>query len=133
MAVTRGQEVVSFDADSAVEAVRAETDATLFLAAEYNLEDRNSLHIHDDFAAQFDSVDEREAHLDRVYRYLNLDLVETDVYADLFDQSRVRSFVAYTEDLVVVRVLTADQEGLCLLLSPGAPVTAVVEAVESTL
>ena len=133
MVVTGSSDVVDFDAESAVSAVRDALDDDLLLAVEYDRAAFNVLYASDGVASRYGDLNAMREQFARIHSYVYLDFVVRTLFEDLLDDTGgVKAFSTHMENYVAVRVL-ADEEGLFLTLAPDANPTVAVEAVRETV
>lgn len=124
---------VEYDAEAAVEAARDATDADLLAAASFTANAHQLLYVSDEFVERYGSREAVDEVTDRVYSYISLDLIERDLFDDMVPAvGSTRAFTTHTDTTVIVRVLAGDQGFYCSF-TPGADVSAVVEAVEAVI
>ena len=133
MVLSGSSDVVDFDAESAVSAVRDALGDDLLLAVEYDRTNFNVLYAADSIVSRYDDLDAMREQFARIHAYVYLDFVVRTLFEDLFDDTGgVRAFSTHMGNYVAVRVL-ADEDGLFLTLAPDANPTVAVEAVRGTV
>ena len=124
--------LVSFDADAAVEAVRAAIAGDLQVAVEFTPDDHRTLYADDDVVDLYEGEGSMDDHFEDVHSYVHVDLTERQLFEDVVGGGSVRAMVTYMDHAALVRVL-AEREGLFVTVRPDADVTAAVEAAEAEL
>ena len=123
-------DVVDFDAEAVLSAAREATgDDDVYVCVVYDAADFRTVYVDDRVDAMYDDDEERADHFGQIHSYVHLDFTEQQLFGELFRADRVRSFVTYLDSLVAVRVVS-DGQGVFLSVTPEAPVTDLVEAVE---
>lgn len=122
-------ELVTFDADAALEAALDVGGVLSFV--EFTRGDHRVLYADDRVLAWYDGETHLREHYRTVLAHLNLDFMEQDTYerALLPNAGRVRALVTHMERLTLLRVLSANHEGVCVVADPDADVRAIREAV----
>lgn len=124
---------VEYDPEAAVAVARDATDADLLAAACFTADAHQLLYVSDAFVERYGSREAVDEVTDRVHSYISLDLIERDLFDDMVPAvGSTRAFTTHTDTTVIVRVL-AGEEGFYCSFTPGADVSAVVEAVEAVI
>lgn len=135
--MTGSDDVVSFDVDATVEAIRGALDGEagdVHAIAVYT-PDAYELAYVDGVTRSFYDDDERmAAHFDRIHRYAGIDFSEIELFVDdLFPVAGGVEYIATgMEHLTVIRVYAGD-EGVFVSAEPSIDPSAVVEAVREAV
>lgn len=124
--------VVGFDAVGALSAAREVAGESLLCCLEYFRTEANVRFRRSRFDAGFD--DDRVAAMDEIVSFCHLDFGERMLFEREFPPAgEVVGFLDRLDHAVVVRLLTADDGGLLMVVTPDAPVDAVVDAVRERM
>lgn len=131
MPLTGTSELVEFDGSAALEATRDAVSDDLLSFVEFTSSAHTPLYVADSIVDLYRDEDHLRSHYDQVLAHLNMDFLERDTYEKtlLPNAGRVRAQVTRMEELILLRMLTAD-EGLYIALAPDASVEAAIDAVE---
>lgn len=133
MAVANESTVVGFDADAALASAREVAGEALHMAIEYDATDFNALYVDEGTIALYGDETVMLDHFGEVHSYVHIDFTEQQMFEDiLYAAGGVRAFTAHMDHVTAVRILDG-QEGLFLALDPDAPVSPVIEAVETAI
>lgn len=133
MAVSSPSTVVDFDAEAALRAAREVVGDALHIAIEFDADEFNTLFVDRQTVDLYGGTEPMVEHFAQVHSYVHIDFTEQEMFEDLlFAAGGVRAFTAHMEYVTAVRILVG-QEGLFLGLDPDAPVSAVIDAVESAI
>ena len=128
------RDVVDFDAGAVLEAARSAVgERSLFTCVVYDDADFETVYVDDRIRAIYEDDASREEHFGQIHSYVHLDFTEMELFRELFrEPGRIRAFVTYMDAFVAVRVV-AEKQGVFLSVSPNAPVTDLVDAVEDAI
>ncbi|WP_224268264.1 hypothetical protein [Haloprofundus salinisoli] len=128
--MTHGSDVVTFDADAALEAVREAVDGPLYSFAVYTPEAHELLHVDDATRTFYRDREQMLAHFDEIHNYAGIDFAEMELLTEeLFPIADRVSYVTTAMDYLKLLRIYFEREGVFLALAPDEPVTELVEAV----
>jgi hypothetical protein len=125
-------ELVSFDVSEAVERAVTVAEDDLWVVAELTSQDYNLLYVSEmieqrfsELGADIDSVAEQ------FHRYETLDFFEQDVFDDLLPMvDSVSAFATFTDESVIVRLVSEADEGLYVSVDRSVNVTDLIDELE---
>lgn len=134
MAVREPSELVSFDGDAAVDALREHAEGTLYSVVEYDTAAYRPLLVDDATITLYGGEEAMHAHFERIHSHVNLDFTEIELFVeDLFPVAdRVEAITTRLDYLTVVRIY-GDREGLFVAVEPGEPTAPLVDAVRDLI
>lgn len=134
MALRRSSEVVSFDADSAVDAVISVLDGRLHAFVEYDAEEFNALYVDEATLDLYEDAGHMLAHFEDIYAYVEFDFWANDLFVeDLFPEAGdVEYITTKMEELKFLRVYNGP-EAVLLTLDPDEPVSPIVEVLGAVI
>lgn len=134
MSLSGSSELVSFDADRAVEAVLSVAGDDVHLCVEYTAGGFNVLYADELTLSLYGDETRMQRHFSEVHDYVNIDFAEMDLFEEIMRAAgSVRAFVTIMDHVSLVRVFTAEREGLFITLDPEADVSPVVDAAREAI
>lgn len=134
MSVSNASEVVDFDADAALDAVRERVEGQLYAFVEYDGEAFNPLYVDEAALSFYEDREQMAAHFERIHSYVHVDFTEIEMFTDtLFPLAdRVAYITTAMDYMTFVRVYDGRQ-GVFLALEPDEPVQPLVDAIEAVV
>lgn len=134
MALENDPEIVDFDAAAALDATHEVVEETLYSFVEYDDSDFNALYVDDATLSFYEDETAMFEHFERIHGYVHVDFMEMELFTDTIVPiaDRVEHIVTATDALTIVRVYVAEQ-GLFVALDTDEPVSAVLDAIDSSL
>lgn len=133
MPLTRESELVAFDADACVAAIREATPGVR-LVVEYTDESFRTLYADDATLSLFGDREAMREYFESVHDYVGIDFAERELFEDtLRAAGGVRAITTHMDRATVVRVLVGETQGLFVSVDPDTPVTELVACVEETV
>ncbi|MFB6178703.1 MAG: hypothetical protein ABEI77_03135 [Halorientalis sp.] len=134
MPLSQKPELVSFDAESGLQAGQDVAGDTLLTCIEYTDDDWRAIYVADQVLAMYENHEHMAAHFQTIYEEHHIDASERDLLErELASMGSVRYFVTQMDMAVFARVVTRtathDLEGLWLTYAPGAPLIESLDAV----
>lgn len=125
--------VVSFDAETAVDALVDAVGDDLRAVAEYDRDDVNVVFAAELIVGAFGGVEPVEEFANDFHDHATHDFYEREIFDDLFPMTGdARAFITTMDDLLAVRYLTAT-EGLFVAATPGASLDAILDALDDVV
>lgn len=125
-------ELVSFDAAEAVERAADVAGADLRVVAELTSRDYNFLYVSETVEQRFEELGaDIHSVAEQFHRYETLDFFEQHVFDDLLPMvDSVTAFATFTDEGVIVRFVSENEEGLYVSVGRGVAVTELVDELE---
>jgi hypothetical protein len=127
-------EIVDFDAEAALAAVRAVAGTDLYTFVEFDADCFNTLFVSDAAEVFYEDAEEMQAHFAEIHSYVHLDLVEQDLFTnELFPIANRVRYVSTTMDYLSVVRVYVDGEGIFFAVEDDDLVPELVETIEDSV
>jgi len=128
MALRERSELVGFDADEACQYLLEAVGEDLLVVAEYTPGDYRLLYVGEELESKYGSTDAVVAAADSIHEYIDLDFRERELFLDLYPTLEdVDGLITIADQRSVVRVITADDEGLYFSVPLDVSATELVQ------
>ncbi len=129
MDIDRGESLVGYDTEAALEAARDRVGESLLICAEYTPDGFRIVYLSDQLRAEYDEVGEIVEAGELFHHFGQLDFVGEDQFADFYPTlSETQAFITYTDYAIVGRVV-GETEGFYFSVEGGTEITPLVDAV----
>lgn len=127
-------EIVDFDAEAALAAVKAEAGDQLYTFVEFDADSFNTLYVSEAAKAFYEDAEQMDAHFAEIHSYVHLDLVEQDLFTnELFPIAERVRYVSTTMDYLSIARIYVDDEGIFFAVEDDALVPELVTTIEDSV
>lgn len=134
MAIRGESELVSFDAEAALAAVRGVAGEDVLSVTAFTHDAFDLVFVAEEVLSMYRDEDHLREHYDRILAHLHLDFMERDTMEKslLPNAGQVRAVVTWMDEMVLLRAF-GGADGLYVALAADADVGAVVDALAPVL